>query len=217
MSAASAPLPILPASTNPAKVARLRACLEGRPFTILDVADFSPDSPPSEEGGGNHREIAEAKAVAWARRAGGLAIASDGGMEIPALGPDWDSLLTRRAAGADATDEDRIAHLLSLMAPFDNPSDRRASWHEALAIANAAGVIHTWETHGPTGIIRHEPSAVRIEGFWAASLWHFDQFGKTYTELSDEELEQIGDPWKRLTSDVQGWLNKGGWEELRGE
>ena len=212
-----APLPILPASTNPAKVARLRACLEGRPFTILDVADFSPDSPPSEEGGGNHREIAEAKAVAWARRAGGLAIASDGGMEIPVLGPNWDSLLTRRAAGADATDEDRIAHLLSLMAPFNKPSDRRAIWHEALVIATPAGVIHTWENHGPTGIISREPSAVRIEGFWAASLWHFEQFGKTYTELSDEELERIGDPWKRLTSDVQGWLNKGGWEELRGE
>ena len=211
-----APLPILPASTNAAKVARLRACLEGRPFTILDVADFSPDDPPSEDGGDNHREIAEAKAVAWARRAGGLAIASDGGMEIPVLGPNWDSLLTRRAAGADATDEDRIAHLLSLMAPFDNPPDRRAAWHEALAMANSDGVIHTWETHGPTGIIRHEPSTTRIEGFWAARLWYFEQFGKTYTELSDEELEQIGDPWQRLASGVQQWLSNGGWEELRG-
>ena len=113
-------------------------------------------------------------------------------MEIPALGPDWDSLLTRRAAGPEATDEDRIIHLLSLMAPFDAPSDRRTSWHEALAIANPAGVIHMWETHGPTGIIRHESSTSRIEGFWAASLWYFEQFSKTYTELSPSSLSKSG-------------------------
>ena len=137
-------------------------------------------------------------------------------MAIPALGPDWDSLLTRRAAGPDATDEDRIVHLLSLMAPFEDPLDRRAAWHEALVIAHPAGVVRAWETHGPTGAIRHTPSSARIEGFWAASLWHFDQFGKTYTELSDEELGQIGDPWQRLASDVQQWLSNGGWEGLRG-
>ncbi len=216
MSADSAPLSILPASTNPAKSARLRACLAGWPFKILDVADFSPADPPPEDNGGTHREIAEAKALAWARRAGSLAIASDGGMTIPALGPDWDSLLTRRAAGSDATDEDRIVHFLSLMAPFDAPSDRRASWHEALAIAEPAGVLRAWETHGPTGNIRHSSSTKRIEGFWAASLWYFEQFNKTYTELSNEELEQIGDPWVRLASDVQHWLSTGGWEELRG-
>ena len=180
------------------------------------MADFSPADPPPEDNGGTHREIAEAKALAWARRAGSLAIASDGGMAIPALGPDWDSLLTRRAAGSDATDEDRIVHLLSLMAPFDAPSDRRASWHEALAIAEPAGVLRAWETHGPTGNIRHSSSTKRIEGFWAASLWYFEQFNKTYTELSNEELEQIGDPWVRLTKEVQGWLSNGGWEELRG-
>ena len=214
MSADSAPLPILPASTNPAKAARLRACLAGWPFKILDVADFSPDDPPPEDNGGGHREIAEAKALAWARRAGCLVIASDGGMEIPALGPDWDSLLTRRAAGPGATDEDRVVHLLSLMAPFDDPSDRRAAWHEALAIANPAGVIHMWETHGPTGVISHEPSTTRIDGFWAASLWYFEQFGKTYTELSDEELEQIGDPWLNLRTQIQTWLSGGGYETL---
>lgn len=205
---------ILLGSTNPAKIDRLRSCLEGWEFDFLTVDNLPPHEPP-EETGETHLEIAEEKAVAWARISGGLAIASDGGVDIPALGLNWDSLLTRRAAGEGATDEDRIQHLLALMEHLESDADREATWREALAIASPSGVVQRWEVEGPTGVIRHEPSERRIEGFWLASLWFFPEMGKTYTELTEDKLAQVGDPWLRLKSQVQMWLGSGGYEGLR--
>ena len=205
---------ILLGSTNVAKIDRLRDCLEGWSFDFITVNELSPHEPP-EEGGSTHLEIAESKAVAWAQINGELAIASDGGIDIPALGPNWDSLLTRRAAGENATDEDRIQHLLALMEHLDSDSEREATWKEAVTIAAPNGVIRSWEVTGPTGTVRRQRSESRIEGFWLASLWHFTGLGKTYTELSTEELRLARDPWLRLAADVQGWLAGGGYERLR--
>ncbi len=207
---------ILLGSTNPAKIDRLRDCLDGRSFDFVTVNELPPHEPP-EETGSTHLEIAEAKAVAWAQISGGLAIASDGGIDIPALGPNWDSLLTRRAAGEDATDEDRVRHLLALMKHLKSYADREATWNEALAIASPSGTVQTWVVTGPTGIVQNEPSDKRIEGFWLASLWFFPEMGKTYTELSADELADIGDPWLNLKSQIQTWLAGGGYEGLRAQ
>lgn len=204
---------ILLGSTNPAKIDRLRDCLDGWAFDLITVNELPPHEPP-EETGSTHLEIAEAKAVDWARISGGLAIASDGGIDIPALGPNWDSLLTRRAAGEDATDEDRVQHLLALMEHLTTDAEREATWREALAIVAPSGIVQTWEVQGPTGIIQREPSTKRIEGFWLAGLWYIPALGKTYTELSIEELRPARDPWLRLGADVQGWLASGGYEGL---
>ncbi len=205
---------ILLGSTNVAKIDRLRDCLEGWPFDFITVEELSPHEPP-EEIGSTHLGIAEAKAVAWAQISGGLAIASDGGIDIPALGPNWDSLLTRRAAGENATDDDRIQHLLALMEHLDSDSEREATWKEAVTIAVPNGVMQSWEVTGPTGIVRRQRSESRIEGFWLASLWYFPDLGKTYTELTTEELHSIGDPWLNLKSQIQTWLSGGGYEELK--
>ena len=201
-------------STNPAKIDRLRDCLEGWAFDLISIDELPPHELP-EETGQSHLEIAEAKAVAWAKISGGLVIASDGGIDIPALGPHWDSLLTRRAAGENATDEDRIQHLLALMSHLHSDVEREATWKEALAIAAPTGLVHTWEVVGPTGIIQNEPSAKRIDGFWLAGLWYIPALGKTYTELSTEELRPARDPWLRLAADVERWLAGGGYEGLR--
>lgn len=205
---------ILPGSTNPAKIDRLRDCLGGWAFDFITVDELPPHEPP-EETGSTHLEIAEAKAVAWAQISGGLTIASDGGIHIPALGPNWDSLLTRRAAGEDAADEDRITHLLALMEHLESDADRAATWREAVAIASPSGILQTWEVEGPTGVIQSEPSAKRIKGFWLASLWFFPEIGKAYTELSIEELRFARDPWLRLKAQIQTWLAVGGYEGLR--
>ena len=215
----SAPQPrILLGSTNPAKIERLRDCLDGWPFTFITVEEL-PDHEPPEEIGGTHREIAEAKALDWARISDGLAIASDGGVEIPALGSGWDSLLTRRAAGQDATDDDRIRHLLALMNHLQTDNERAATWHEAVSVAEpSSGIVQTWDVSGPTGVIGRHPSEQRIDGFWLASLWQFPSLGdRTYTELSRDELATIGDPWLRLKTEIQQWLSgdDGGYEELR--
>ena len=208
------PPSILLASTNPAKIHRLRDCLTGWPFQLITVDTLPPHEPP-EESGHTHREIAESKALAWARIGGCLAIASDGGIDIPALGPNWDSLLTRRAAGDDATDKDRITHLLALMEHLQTDEQRLATWQEAVTIADPDSIVQTWEVSGPTGVVQRKPSPSRIEGFWLASLWRFPEKAKTYTELTQQELTQIGDPWLNLKSKIQIWLAEGGYEVLR--
>ena len=208
------PPSILLASTNPAKIDRLRDCLTGWPFQFITVDKLPPHEPPKEIGG-THREIAESKALEWARIGKCLAIASDGGIDIPALGPNWDSLLTRRAAGEHATDQDRIEHLLALMEHLQSEEERLATWQEALTIADSDGIVQTWEVSGPTGVVQRKPSTSRIEGFWLASLWHFPEMGKTYTELTSDELHAIGDPWLNLKSQIRAWLSHGGYEGLQ--
>jgi XTP/dITP diphosphohydrolase len=206
------PLRLLVATTNPAKAERLRRCLTGWPFSFYGP-EAVPGASTPDETGVTHREVAESKAQEWSLAVQGLAVASDGGLVIPALGGRWDSLRTRRSAGEDATDDDRTRHLLRLMEPFQG-EERRALWREAVALADRGAIIAVWETEGPIGYLQSEPSSARIEGFWAASLWHFPEMGKTYTELSPEELRRVGDPWTRLTEQAQEWLRNGGWERL---
>jgi inosine/xanthosine triphosphate pyrophosphatase family protein len=167
------------------------------------------------EVGSSHLKIAVEKALAWSRATGLFTIASDGGLVIPALGTRWNSLTTRRSAGPGADDHQRIRRLIELMAPHSGDS-RRASWSESVAVAKAPSILASWHVDGPTGFLSQEPARISIDGFWAASLWYFPEFGKAYTELSDEELEAVGDPWIRLTSQIQEWLGAGGWEQVSG-
>ena len=203
---------LLIATTNPAKADRLRRAVAGWPFEALLPSGLpgSGPPPPPAESGASHLEIAVNKARAWSERTGILSIASDGGLAVPALGNAWDSLTTRRSAGGDADDAQRLRRLIALMEPHEGES-RRASWTEAVALARGPEAIGTWQVEGPTGYLSRTPATARIEGFWAASLWFFPQFGKAYTELSPEQLEAVGDPWVRLASTVQDWLRSGGW------
>src|SRR5215208_7207979 len=105
---------ILLATGNLAKQARLRWLVDGLGLTPVTPGDLGVDFDPRETGT-THLEVAREKALAWADHTGELVIVSDGGIEIPALGPRWDSLFTRRAAGADADDYARADHLLALM------------------------------------------------------------------------------------------------------
>jgi inosine/xanthosine triphosphate pyrophosphatase family protein len=202
-------------TTNPAKADRLRRAIADWPFETLGPEDLPVpvDLPP--EMGSSHLEIAVEKALAWSRATGLLTIASDGGLAIPALGASWNSLTTRRSAGPSADDQQRIRRLVELMDPHTGDS-RRASWSESVAVVKAPVTLASWQVEGPTGFLSRRPSPISIDGFWAASLWYFPEFGKAYTELSDSELEAVGDPWVRLTRVIQEWLASGGWEQVGG-
>ena len=202
-------------TTNPAKAHRLRRAIADWPFETLGPEDLPvPVDLPSEVGN-SHLEIAVDKALAWSRATGHLTIASDGGLVIPALGIRWNSLTTGRSAGPGADDQQRVRRLVELMEPHTGDSGR-ASWSESVAVVNAPATLASWQVEGPTGFLSRQPSPISIDGFWAASLWYFPDFGKAYTELSDDELEAVGDPWTQLTSQIQEWLGSGGWEQVSG-
>ena len=98
-------LTLLIATKNEAKAARL-AELCALPGIDLEHAPSAGAGPDVQETATSHLGDAPRKAVAWSRTGRGAAIASDGGLAIPALGDHWESLVTRRSTGGDVSDEE---------------------------------------------------------------------------------------------------------------
>jgi inosine/xanthosine triphosphate pyrophosphatase family protein len=191
--------PILLATTNPDKQQQFRWLLEGLPLTPVTPQDLGLTSVPDEVGD-SHHAVARLKAQLWSQSGSILAIASDGGLVLPALGAGWESLYTHRFAGETATGEDRVRNLLEMLRPYRG-QDRRALWLESLAIAHRGRILASWELDGATGRIGEAmPSETpEPDGFWAFSVWEFPKLGKTYNQLSIQERESLDDHWVRLT------------------
>lgn len=199
------PTPILLATGNPAKQRALRDLLEGLPMNPVTPAELGLSADPDETAE-THEAIAVEKAVEWSRLAGMLAIASDGGLVVPSLGPRWESRYTHRFAGPAADDDERRSRLLELLGNADGTA-REASWVEAVAIADAGKPIKSWELKGGSGIVARESEpGPHAPGFWVFPLWYFPDLGKYYNQLSDAEKESTGDHWARLKQLVRGYF-----------
>ncbi|MBI4496476.1 MAG: hypothetical protein HY689_01050 [Chloroflexi bacterium] len=200
-----APRTILLATTNPAKIERLRWALDGSGLVPLTTHDVPPFAPVAETGA-SYEENAILKAVAASAACAGLAVATDGGITIPALGAAWNGLFTGRAAGPGATDTDRVRHLLSVMAGRRG-EERRVSWTEALALADRGQVLASWSATGNEGYLAESftPDQV-VPGFWVATLWYYPQLGRRYCELTEAEQVCLDTPWTVLRERVQEYL-----------
>ena len=199
---------ILLATGNPAKLARLRWLLEGLDMEPRSPADVVPEAVPSiPENGTDFAANAAQKARAWSMAVPGiLTLASDGGLGIPALGERWDALRTRRNAGLDAGDADRIEHLLGLMRNLHGNA-RRAVWHEALALAQDGLLLHVWSAEGDGGtIVEHSPAGPLDDGFWTEYVRYYPQAGKVYRDLTPDEAHALDLVWPRLRADVHAYF-----------
>lgn len=198
------PTPILLATGNRDKQAEFRRLLDALPFAPVTPADAGLSGVPDEEGD-THEAIARDKAAQWSKTASMLAIASDGGLVIPALGPRWESRYTHRFAGPAADNGERLSRLMELMRPYHG-EDRRASWVEALAIADRGRVLASWELSGGIGFLDEQPPAGPLPEFWVFSVWRFPQFRATYSQLTGAQRESIDDHWGRLRRLVSRFL-----------
>ena len=196
--------PILLATGNRDKQAEFRRLLDALPFAPVTPAEAGLSDVPDEKGD-THEAIARDKAAQWSKAASMLAIASDGGLVVPALGPCWESRYTHRFAGPAADNGERLRRLLELMRPYHG-EDRRASWVEALAIADRGRVLASWELSGAIGYLDEQPPAGPLPEFWVFSVWRFPQFGATYSQLTDAQRESIDDHWGRLRRLVSRFL-----------
>lgn len=196
---------ILLATGNAAKQAKLRWLIDGLGFETVTPRDLGLEIDPPESGS-THQEIAASKALAWAAAAGSLAIASDGGIAIPALGPNWNSLYTRRAAGDVPDDRARADHLVALMRGKVG-AERDALKREAMAIARPGELLGAWEAGGAIGRVveRYDPAHIR-DGFWLPAVLWDPRFGKVVADLTPEESDQTDNGWNALREVVRPFL-----------
>jgi len=188
--------PILLASGNGDKQNAFRTALDGLQLRPVIPTDLGI-SVSTQEDGDTHEAIALEKAVEWSKAGSMLAVASDGGLVIPALGPAWEGRHTRRFAGPDVDDAQRVDRLLELLEPYTG-ADRSASWAEALAIAYKGRPLASWELLGATGEIAQARQPGPVPEFWAFTVWNFPELGKNYTQLTQQELLSLNDHWARL-------------------
>jgi len=188
--------PILLATGNSDKQNTFRSLISGLPLRPVTPAELGVTASTLEDGD-THEAIALEKAVAWSKAGSMLAIASDGGLVIPALGSAWQSRHTRRFAGPDVDDSQRVDRLLELMGPYTG-ADRAAFWAEALAIAYKGRPLASWKLLGATGEIAQARPHGPVPQFWAFTIWDFPQHVKNYNELTPEELASLNDHWTRL-------------------
>ena len=213
--ATAQPVPILLATGNDDKQRMLRWLLEGLPLHPVTPVEAGISAAP-DESADTHEAIARAKAEEWSSVAGIAAIASDGGLLVPALGANWESRYTRRFAGPAADDSERQRRLLALMQPYSGP-DRAAAFVEGLAIAERGSTLASWQVQGATGRIvdsvdeAGDPTGG--DGFWVFPLWYFADFARTYDKLTEAERASLGDHWETLRGLVRefaaSWLEAG--------
>ena len=208
--------PVLLATGNRDKQAQLRPIFDGLPFAPLTPAAAGAAAPTDDESGETHEAIARQKAAQWSSAANGmLAVASDGGLVIPVLGPQWESRHTRRFAGPAADNRQRQARLLELMQPYQGES-RRAQWVEALALARHGQALASWQLTGATGYIDDHPIGnqtsdnddAALPEFWVFHIWRIPQFNAPYGRLTPQQREAAGDHWTRLRRLARRYLTK---------
>ena len=201
-------LSVLLATTNPAKAEHLRVLTAGIDVALVDGSSLA--SPPEvEEDGASHLGNAIHKAVVWSRVRSGVALASDGGLAIPALGDDWSSLVTRRGTGGDVSDEEHAARLLRRMR--DLRGDQRAAHRvEAVALGRDGVLLGAWEASGLHGRIAEDyvPPPGETDGFWIPGLWVSNASGKREWELSEADLAAADEPWLALKPLVRDLLER---------
>lgn len=196
---------LLIGSTNLSKVEKLVDICSGLGIEIHSAGAGCE----VRETASTHLGNAILKSVYWSGLSNDLAISSDGGIVIPALGGRWNSVTTARAHADSLTTHSPAEHLLRLMAELRG-SQRRAWFIESIAISRGGTLLHAWESEGLYGLISESyvPESTVEDEFWLTGLWETAPGGKRLWQLSAAEMLELGDPWKILREPIQSYLSQ---------
>ena len=178
-------LQILAGTSNKHKVEEFRSALSRLlpDLQILMTSDL-PGFREAEENGTSFEENARIKAVNASAYADMPAFADDSGLEVMALG-GAPGIYSARYAGEKATDQEKMAKLLSEM---KGKTDRRARF--VCVIALASGGMPYQEFRGEVyGTIAEEPRGE--QGFGYDPVFIPDGYDRTFGELGKEVKEKI--------------------------
>jgi len=178
---------ILLATTNPHKIAELRAILAKVPGKLISPAEIGL-AVAVEETGTTFEQNAVLKALAYAEAAGLLTLADDSGLEIDGLGGE-PGVYSSRWAGAHVSYPERFRLLFERLA--NTPDEQRtARYRCAIAIAEPAP-RGLYEVVDGTleGRIAREPRG--SGGFGYDPIFYVPGARQTVSELRDGEKHRI--------------------------
>jgi len=182
---------ILVATTNPGKIAELRAMLDAD-VQWLDLSDF-PDIAEIKENGLTFAENARKKALGYARATGLWTIADDSGLVVDALGGE-PGVKSARFSGEKSNNDDgtlidhrNIAKVLELLE--DVPEEKRtARFFCCLCLASPEQILI--ETEGTLeGLITNKE--IGKNGFGYDPIFFVPHLNKTVAQLTPEEKNAI--------------------------
>ena len=178
------------ATKNQNKLIEFKEILKNSTIEVKSLADFGP-IPEIIEDGDTFDENAYKKAHQTARILGLPAIADDSGLVVEALG-GAPGVYSARYAGPDATDSENCRKLLE---ELDGEKNRTAHFSCVLSIAVPSGPALTYEGRCD-GVILEEPRG--SSGFGYDPLFYFEEYGKTFAELTMEEKNSVSHRGKAL-------------------
>jgi len=180
---------ILVATTNPGKIAELRAMLDAE-VDWVGLADF-PQVPEVEEDGQTFAENARKKATVYAKATGIWTLSDDSGLVIDALGgqPGVRSARFAGLGGPDRKTIDRhnIEKVLQLLR--DAPPDKKTArfvCHLCLASPDRTLIETSGTLEG-----RIIDTARGDNGFGYDPIFWVPSVGKTVAELESEEKNAV--------------------------
>lgn len=182
------------ATTNKTKLEYLAVWCERLDYERLTPLDIDKGLwPKFEENGRTLEKNAIIKAKNWSNTVkDAFVIGHDCGVKIPALGDKWEEAMTRRQVGGDATDNlGKINQLLEMMKDLKGEK-RLIQWSDAIAVALNGKVLGSKTLPCPVGyVIEKLPDNPKImPGAPLATVEYKPDFGKVYSELSEEEIRK---------------------------
>ncbi len=175
---------LLLASNNAGKLREVRALL----------ADLEVVAPAAlglelevEESGQTFAANAQLKARAYAAASGQIALADDSGLEVDALG-GAPGVYSARYGGPNLDDAGRCRLLLTELAPYPEPAQRRARFRCVLCAASPDG--RQCQSEGTcAGLIA--PAPVGTNGFGYDPVFLVPAHGKTMAQLDPQTKNRL--------------------------
>ena len=179
---------ILVATNNSGKLAEFQRLLNIPGLELVIPNNTGLGKFDVEETGQTFVENASLKAIAFAKESGLPALADDSGLEVDALGGK-PGIFSKRYAGENATDSDRIAYLIQELEGI-SLQNRAARFVAVLVLANPDGHILASCTGYCDGKIGLEARGTR--GFGYDPIFYPDEMpGRTMSELSNMEKDEV--------------------------
>lgn len=188
------------ATANHHKAREIASALSGCGWEVVPAP---PGAAEVEETGATFAENARIKALAVARAVRGVALADDSGLAVDAL-QGAPGIQSKRWAGENAADAERIARLLAAMEGV--PADGRAARFVCAAcIAGPDGVL--WEGEGVVeGEIAFRPRGSHGFGYDPVFLL---PDGRAMAELDADEKNDVSHRGRAMAA-ARVWLERHG-------